>query len=222
MNPTDAEKPPVVAGVDASASPEPPAPRGGFIRQVATVLGFSVVLLAARSSLADHYVVPTGSMIPTVAIGDRVLVNKLAYGLRVPFSSHNVATFQAPAHGDVVVLDSPEDERTLLKRVVAVPGDNVEVAGGRLSINGVAVPVDEAEAGLIERLGQVVHPVRLTYGGGADFGPMRLPDGEFLVMGDNRGESRDGRSFGLVKRDAIRGRALSIWMRDGRPCWRPL
>ncbi|HEY0708419.1 MAG TPA: signal peptidase I [Polyangia bacterium] len=197
-------------------------PRGGFARQAATFVGFCLVLFAARSSVADHYFVPTGSMIPTVAIGDRVLVNKLAYGLRVPFSERAVVEFGDPKRGDVVVLASPEDDRTLLKRVVAVPGDEVVVEGGRLSINGTEVPVDDVASGLVERLDHIVHPVRLSQGGGENFGPLRLRSGEFLVLGDNRGESRDGRAFGPVKRSAILGQVRSVWMRDGRPCWRTL
>ncbi|HEY0713077.1 MAG TPA: signal peptidase I [Polyangia bacterium] len=201
-----------------------------MLRQAATLFGFCTVLLAARSSLADHYFVPTGSMIPTVAIGDRVLVNKVAYSLRLPFSTVTVASFAQPTPGDVVVLDSPEDGRTLLKRVVAVPGDEVEVSGGQLRINGRVVPVEgngdsgptALPAALIERLGKIAHPIQLTNGGGASLGPIRLPADEFLVMGDNRGESHDGRAFGPVKREAIRGRAWSVWLRDGRPCWRPL
>jgi hypothetical protein len=76
--------------------------------------------------------------------------------------------------------------------------------------------------GEIEELGAASHPVRLTHGGGADFGPTRIGPDRYLVLGDNRGESHDGRAFGLVERDAIMGRALSVWMRDGHPCWRKL
>ncbi len=90
--------------------------------EAAGLLMFVLVLLSARSSLADHYHVPTGSMQPTVAIGDRVLVDKMAYGLRAPFGGVELVGSEGPAVGDVVVLDSPEDGVTLLKRVVATPG----------------------------------------------------------------------------------------------------
>src|SRR3954451_22366864 len=88
-----------------------------IVREVVTVAVFALVLMSARSSLADHYLVPTGSMQPTVEIDDHILVNKAAYGLRVPFSSAYVARFAGPAVGDVVVLDSPEVDKVLLKRV---------------------------------------------------------------------------------------------------------
>ena len=193
-----------------------------IVRELLSLVGFALALLAARSSLADHYYVPSGSMIPTVWTGDRVVVNKLAYGLRVPFSDVTAARFAGPNRGDVVVLRSPEDGITLLKRVVAVPGDEVAVLQGRLTINGVSVPVVDGGADAIEQLGTAVHPVRLTHGGGADFGPTVVGADRYLVLGDNRGDSRDGRVFGLVERGAIMGRALSVWMRDGHLCWHKL
>src|SRR5690242_21725159 len=106
------------------ASPDrPPSRRSRWLREGVSIAGFALALFAARSTLADHYFVPTGSMIPTVEIGDRVLVSKMAYALRVPFSDLVVAELHHPDRGDVVVLRSPENGITLLKRVVAVPGD---------------------------------------------------------------------------------------------------
>src|SRR4051794_41381050 len=95
-----------------------------------------VLLLAARSSLADHYVVPSGSMEPTLLPGDRVLVDKQAYGFRLPFTLVKLSQGARVAHGDVVVFDSPADGTRLIKRVVALPGDMVEVSGGARTING--------------------------------------------------------------------------------------
>lgn len=202
------------------------APRGGkaraVIREVLRLATLVVVLAMARSSLADHYQVPTGSMIPTVAIGDHVVVNKLAYALRIPFTDHRLVSFAGPKRGDVVVLDSPEDTSTLLKRVVAVPGDLVEVHSGVISINGKPFPVESHRGALTELIGSKLHALRLTHGGGMDYGPAALGRDEYLVMGDNRGESHDGRAFGLVKRESIFGRAVGVWLREGRPCWHSL
>jgi signal peptidase I len=192
------------------------------LREVLTVLVFVAAVGVARASVADHYFVPTGSMIPTVEVGDRVVVSKLAYGLRVPFTDATVFSFTGPDPGDVVVLRSPEDGITLLKRVVAVPGDLISVHEGRLWRNGAPVPVGYDGAQLWEALGRRAHPLRLTHGGGMDLAPMQIGADEYLVMGDNRGESHDGRAFGVVHRKAIMGRALSVWMRQGDLCWRRL
>ena len=108
----------------------------------------------------------------------------------------------------------------LVKRVVAGPGDTVEVVGGRLILNFEDVPVEGAEGGgLVEILGGVAHPVRLTRGGGPDLGPTTLGPDEYLVMGDNRGDSHDGRAFGMVDRNAIIGRAVARFYSDGTLGW---
>jgi signal peptidase I len=167
---------------------------------------FVAVSFAVRASFADHYRVPSGSMEPTVHVDDHVLVVKAAYGLRLPLTTTYVARFDEPARGDVVVLEG-DGPVVLLKRVVAVHGDVVEVKDGRVFIDG--VPVDEKS-------------VRLDLGGGPDFGPVRVPDDELLVLGDNRGNSRDGRTFGFVDRNRILGRAVAVVTRNGRMTYEPL
>jgi len=197
-------------------SKPPPRSRARRIaRELATIAVFALVLFSARSSLADHYTVPSGSKQPTIEIDDHILVNKAAYGLRVPFTSAYIAHFGGPAIGDVVVLDSPEEDKVLLKRVVGVPGTRVEVRGGRVSIDGKLAPVEQRADGLHELLGGADHALRLSHGGGPSWGPITIPDGRYLVMGDNRGDSRDGRFFGLVTRDAILGRAIGVYWRSG-------
>jgi len=212
---------PSAAPVEPDA-PARPSRRARWTREAISIAGFALALFAARSTLADHYFVPTGSMIPSVSIGDRLIVNKLAYSLRIPFSDVVVIKRHQPERGDVVVLRSPENGVTLLKRVAAVPGDLVRVTDGRIWINGQEMPVSQEGDSLIERLGQANHPVLFTAGGGPDFGPVRLGTDEYLMMGDNRGASHDGRSFGLVEGKAILGKALGVWMRDGRPGWHSL
>lgn len=188
------------------------------LRDVVSVAAAAAVVLTARSSLADHYVVPSGSMLPTVQLADRILVDKTAFGLRVPFT-HTYVTGHGPSRSDVVVLSSPDDGTILLKRVVAVPGDVVRVHQGRLVLNGNPVPVLAEEGRLVERLDPRPHPIDLSEDGGPDFGPVVVPAGRYLVLGDNRANSRDGRFFGWVAREGILGRAVGVVWRDGRPSW---
>ena len=201
-----------------------PRPRGSLriFKDILSIGAAASLALVARTSLADHYVVPSGSMEPTVEVGDRILVDKLAFGVRLPIADRYLVSLAEPRPGDVVVLGSPENGITLLKRVVAGPGDTVTVRGGHLDLNGTSVRVTSGETSDLEYLGATPHSLRLGDGGGPDFGPVRVPADHFLVMGDNRGNSHDGRSFGFVTRDAIRGRAVRVFLRNGAPTWRPL
>jgi len=204
-------------------SETPPKPRWRrWLREITVTAAFALVLLAARSSLADHYVVPSGSMLPTVEIGDRIFVNKTAYRLRVPFTHYSITEFAGPERDDVIVLDDPEEDgKTLLKRVIAVPGDRVAVHAGHVDINGAQVRVEHRSDGDHELLGDADHLVDLSRGGGPDVEETLIPDDKYLVMGDNRGDSRDGRYFGLVDRSAILGHALRVYWRGGL-AWKPL
>jgi signal peptidase I len=197
----------------AKKPPESKARR--LVRDVVSLLIFLGVALSARASLADHYVVPTGSMIPTVREGDRVFVSKAAYGFRLPLSFTWLARWSEPQRGDVVVLQSPVEDVVLLKRVVAVGGDEVTVLNGKLILNGQAVETTADS----EKLGEKAHSLSLKSGGGPNFGPDRVPKGKVLVMGDNRGNSKDGRMFGFVDESTVLGRAVSIYLRDGSLVW---
>lgn len=178
-------------------------------------------LFAARSSLADHYVVPSGSMERTLVPGDRVAVDKRAYGVRVPFTLHKVTAGAQPARGDIVIFDSPADGTRLIKRVVAVGGDMLEVRDGHVLINGVAAV--NADDTAIESFGQRAALLELRYGGGPTVAPMRIPRGHVFVLGDARGNSRDSRFFGLVRVDAIYAQALAVYFRGGEGfTWKPL
>lgn len=181
------------------------------------------LLFGVRASFADHYRVPTGSMEPTVKPGDHVCVEKSAYGLRVPLASEGggyVARWSHPARGDVVVLRSPETGETLLKRVVAIGGDEVAVEDGRVRIDGRSVPTHEVAGARTEELGRP--HVLARDGGGPDLAPTRVPLGKVLVLGDARGNSHDGRAFGFVDESEIFGRARSVCLRDSAPTWQPL
>lgn len=191
-----------------------------LLRTLAPIAATALVVLSARASLADHYVVPTGSMQPTVWPGDHVLVDKRAYGLRVPFAGWELTEGERPQRGDVVVFDSPEDGRRLLKRVVAVGNDVIEVRGGRLWLSGQPAAADDAVGRPAEHLGDHVFRLDLSRGGGPDYGPQRVPPGHVVVMGDFRGNSRDSRVYGPIPESALYGRALGVFWRAGEgPVW---
>lgn len=190
-------------------------------KEVAFIAALSVVLLGARSSLADHYVVPSSSMEYTLMPGDRVLVDKTSYGLRLPFLGWELTTGRQAERGEVVVFDSPADGKRLIKRVVAVAGDLVMVRDGHLYIDG--EPTWTPGDPLHERLGERRSNLNLSMGGGPDYGPDLVPAGHVLVMGDFRGNSNDGRVFGLVPESAIYGRATAVFLRRGEGLtWKPL
>jgi signal peptidase I len=116
------------------------------------------------------------------------------------------------------VLDAPDEDKVLLKRVVATPGTTVEVRHGHVVLDEAEAPVDAHGGALREQLGGGDHTISLDRGGGPDFGPVSIPDDHYLVLGDNRGDSRDGRYFGLVTGEAILGRAVGVYWRGG-PAW---
>lgn len=178
-----------------------------------------VLLLAFRSTLANHYVVPSGSMMPTLQPGDRVLVDMSAYGLRVPFTDAVVIGRGTPVRGDVVVFTSPADGVRMIKRLVALPGDHVQMHDGRLWINGQPQAVPGPRA--LEVIGAKVVALELRSGGGPDIDRLVIPAGQALVVGDHRGDSLDGRFFGLVPVSAFYARAVAVYWRRGEgPVWR--
>ena len=199
-----------------------------FVKKEAKPLLIMVlVMLAFRSAIADWNDVPTGSMKPTIMEGDRVFVNKLAYDLKVPFTTWHIAQWDNPKRGDVVVFYSPADEVRLVKRVVGLPGDRIELRDNQLFVNGEAVQyealpqkvVDELPAKeqsqhqyATEELAAHPHPVMATPGYNAPrtFGPIVVPEGKYFMMGDNRDNSFDSRFYGCVERRRIVGRATSV------------
>lgn len=172
-----------------------------------------LLLTVARSSFANHYQVPSGSMEPTLMPGDRVAVNMMAYGVRVPFTDIELLDRGEPRPGDVVVFKSPADGTRLIKRVVAVGGDTVAVVDGRLWIDG--QPLHDVDASDIEHFGARDVHLNLRDGGGPDLATVTVPDGMALVLGDHRGNSADGRFFGLVPMKSLYARAAAVYYRSG-------
>lgn len=191
-----------------------------FVRELLTMSVVIVGILAARSTLADHYYVPSGSMEPTLYAGDRVAVDKRAHGFRVPFTTLRITHGEPVKRGEIVIFDSPRDGKRLIKRIVAVGGDEVIVLNGRLFINGDPMAVDAT--GLTEQFGQRIARLNLEHGGGPDYRRV-IPAGKLLAVGDHRGNSLDGRMFGLIDEDDVYGRAVAVYFRRGDGfAWREL
>lgn len=184
---------------------QPPKSR---LRQNTESLLFAVlVALLVRSSVVEAFWVPSGSMLPTIQIGDHLFVNKLAYGLHVdlPFGLANwgIAEWRPVQRGDIVVFTSPVDHRTdLIKRVIAAAGDTVEGRNRKLIINGEQVadpywrPADSQVGSNVQR---------------DNFGPLTVPPGKFFVMGDNRDQSFDSRYWGFADQHDVKGKSTFIY-----------
>ncbi len=186
--------------------------------ELGSLLMVLALVTAARSSLADHYYVPTGSMEYSLLPGDRVVVDKTAYGLRIPLTKVDLLGGRTPLRGDIAVFDSPRDGKRLIKRIVAVGGDIVHLGDGQLTING--APLGDRE---LERFGGRAALLNLRDGGGPDIGELVVPAGMVLALGDHRGDSVDGRYFGLIDQRELFGRAVAIYYRrDDGFTWLPL
>ena len=185
------------------------------------------VVIPVKSSLADWNWVPTGSMNPTILEGDLIYVNKIAYDLRIPLTMHRLAKWSDPERGDIVICFSPEDGIRLVKRVIGLPGDTIQMKNNTLFLNG--EPVDYTKIGRdytkilsgklrvkcvleIEDLDGFTHTVMSIPSIEAmrSFGLVTVPQGSYFVMGDNRDSSRDSRYFGFVERESIVGQAKGV------------
>jgi signal peptidase I len=186
-----------------------------------------LISTSIKSAIADWYVVPTGSMRPTILEGDRIFTNKLAYDLKIPYTKIQIANWDEPKRGDIVVFNSPSDGTRLVKRIVGIPGDVVMMQNNRLSINGKAsmyVLLDgeatmnpaftetNGEKTYIEDLAGHNHKTMITplLPSIRSFAPVTVPDDQYFMMGDNRDNSADSRYFGFVDRKKIQGRATAI------------
>ena len=202
-----------------------------------SLLIFFGAMLVFRSAVADWMDVPSGSMTPTIVEGDRILVDKNVYGWRVPFTTLRFTRGADPRRGDVVIFGSPEDGTTLVKRVVGEPGDIVEMRDEHLLINGVALDYGAEDVAadselpratraqehryFTERLGDDIHAIMVLPQRRAarSFGPVKVPDGQYLVLGDSRDNSKDSRYIGCVPRDNIVGRAFAVAYSLDREHW---
>jgi signal peptidase I len=179
-----------------------------------------LIVLVLRSFLVEPFQIPSGSMLPTLEVGDFILVNKYAYGLRLPVIGTKIIPVGEPQRGDIMVFHYPKDgETNYIKRVIGLPGDHIRYKDKQLYINGKKIehtsvarlpPVEL----LREDLDGVEHDIfhSLGWTGDRGEGEWTVPEGQYFMMGDNRDNSNDSRYWGFVPEKNIVGKAFAIWM----------
>ena len=176
------------------------------VREYAEAIIIALVLaLFIRTFIVQAFKIPSGSMLPTLQIGDHILVNKFIYGVKVPFSGTVLIPIDNPEPNDIVVFKYPRNPKLdYIKRVIAVAGDTVEERDKKLYVNGKPF-VDKHGVHMDSRI------LPASAGPRDNFGPVTVPEGHIFVMGDNRDNSFDGRFWGFVDLKAVRGKAFLIY-----------
>jgi len=207
--------------------------RKSSTRQYAESISLALgVALFLRAFVVEAFQIPSGSMIPTLAVGDHIFVSKFAYAITLPFSDEVIATLGKPERGDIIVFKYPPDQSVdYIKRVVGLPGETLEVRHNEVFIDGRPMAREELPEPCVtndgdgfrdegqpcevwkEHLESKAHetyqmPLRST---SSDFGPVTIPPDRYFVMGDNRDNSKDSRVWGFVPFELIKGRALVVW-----------
>ncbi len=186
-----------------------------------------LIVLILRSFLMEPFRIPSGSMMPTLLVGDFILVNKYTYGIRLPVVNKKIVEMGAPQRGDVVVFRYPKDPSVdYIKRVVGLPGDRIGYMQKQVYVNGQPVAQEFRNsytgvgAGLsmsgaelrLERLGDATHDILIVPNQPSIEGEVQVPAGHYFVMGDNRDNSNDSRFWGFVPEQNLVGKAFLIWM----------
>lgn len=219
---------------DAAAGRTPAmeqAAKKSVFREYAEAIVVAMLLaFAIRVFVVQAFKIPSGSMIPTLLIGDHILVSKLSYGVQWPsdckfqialpplncYASNTLIEFGKPQRGDIIVFRFPEDEeKDFIKRIVGTPGDTVQVKNKVVLVNG--TPLDDK--GFTQRIDPGI--IDGTINPRDNFGPVTVPEGAYFVMGDNRDQSLDSRFWGYVREEKIRGKAFRIyWSWSGQGQWK--
>jgi signal peptidase I len=183
------------------------------VREYAEAIILALVLaLFIRTFVVQAFKIPSPSMVPTLLVGDHILVNKFLFGFKVPFIDGKILSIREPERGDVIVFRYPLDRRMdFIKRCIAVGGETVEIRDKKITVNG--EPIQDPHAYFQNNSGRFVD-------GRDNFGPVTVPEGKIFVMGDNRDNSNDSRFWGFVDLADVRGKAIVIyWSWDGDRTW---
>ncbi|MCF8027076.1 MAG: signal peptidase I [Desulfobacteraceae bacterium] len=185
---------------------EPGAKTKSRLRENLEAIAIAVVLaLFIRAFVVQAFKIPSGSMEPTLQVGDHILVNKFIYGIRLPVTNTKMIPVSRPERGDIMVFEYPvEPDKDFIKRVVAVPGDVVEIRDKKVYVNGRLV-----DQYTVKHTEKRVLPG--TVNARDNFGPVIVPEDAYFVLGDNRDNSYDSRFWGFVKDSAIKGEAFIIY-----------
>lgn len=204
-----------------------------FLKEIKSLIIIIGIVFIFRSTVLNWYVIPSVSLLPTLKVGDHVVINKLSYGIMLPFMETRLLSWAQPQRGDIVVFKAPESENglTLIKRVVGMPGDTVTFTNGVLTINGIlakeeAVSVDNPldDAGIAENKNDYYvfqesgmshfphYAMRKSFGSmtEAEAQTWIVPPHKLLLIGDNRDNSKDGRFWGFMDEKNMYGRAFLI------------
>ncbi len=208
-----------------AAVAEPRTPR--VVEYARSFFPVFLVVLVLRSFVAEPFRIPSGSMMPTLLVGDFILVNKFSYGIRLPVIDRKIIDIGEPQRGDVVVFRYPLDPATpFIKRVIGLPGDRISYYNKTVYVNG--IPAEQQPIGIYvgsgsgasmtgaerrrEDLLGVEHDILIEPGASSVEGSMVVPEGHYFMMGDNRDNSRDSRYWGTVPEELLIGKAFVIWM----------
>jgi signal peptidase I len=204
-----------------------PAKEPTIVEYARSFFPIVLIVLLLRSFLVEPFRIPSGSMMPTLLIGDFILVNKYTYGIRLPVLNTKIVEMGEPERGDIVVFRFPKDPKVdYIKRVIGLPGDRIAYYNKQLYVNGEAIKqttiaeyqgVGQGNAMtgarlLSEDLKGVNHDILIREGQPSVQGEFTVPEGQYFVMGDNRDNSNDSRYWGTVPESHLVGKAFFIWM----------
>jgi len=198
------------SGVNDKKGTPAPAGKKHIIREYGESIIIAIILaLVIRTFVVQAFKIPSGSMEDTLAIGDHILVSKFIYGTKIPFSDKRILKIRDPRRGDVIVFEYPEDpSKDFIKRVIGTPGDEVEVKEKKVYINGMPYENPHEVHKEKELIPREQNPRD-------NFGPVKVPENSYFVMGDNRDRSYDSRFWGFVKNSKIKGLAfIKYWSWD--------